>query len=191
MFSGIIQAKVRVEKASERGKNLVVRIRAPRGWRIRPGDSISVDGVCSTAAKVSKNFIEFDYMPETLALTTVSGFIQGTEVNLERSMKYGDRVDGHFVAGHVDARGEVVSVRNGVLTVRIPQALSRLVAIKGSIAVNGVALTVTARTTKSFSVALIPYTLAHTNLGKLKEGHVVNVEVDLLARYLDALMKKR
>ena len=191
MFSGIIQATARVEKSVTHAGNLTISVRAPRGWRVRRGESIAVDGICSTVTKSGKGSLQFDYMPETLEKTTAHRFVRGTEVNLERSMKYGDRIDGHFVAGHVDTRGEVIRAQQGVLTVKVPQALMRLIATKGSVALNGVALTVTEKSRTSFSVALISYTLAHTNLGRLAKGSIVNIEVDLVARYLDVLLKKR
>jgi len=136
-------------------------------------------------------FFEVQYVPETLSKTTVGSFALGTRVNLERSLTLNEYVDGHLVAGHVDARGRVTGAKKGIVSVMVPTSLMRFVAKKGSIALNGVALTVVSRSSDSFSVAIIPYTAAHTNLGSLKIADEVNVEIDLIARYLDALGKKR
>jgi len=123
--------------------------------------------------------------------TTAGSFVKGVRVNIERSLTLRDYIDGHLVAGHVDARGSVIRVHQGILSISVPKPLSRFIAEKGSVAVNGVALTVVSRKANVFSVAIIPYTEEHTNLGALVQGDVVNVEVDMVARYLDALGKKR
>ena len=155
------------------------------------GESVAVDGICSTVVALSGASFDVEYMRETLSRTTARSFVRGNTVNVERSLTFGERVHGHFVAGHVDACGRVRAAARGVLAVSVPKPLMRFVAPKGSITVNGVALTVTKKTHTVFSVAFIPYTLAHTNLGALKEGDSVNIEADLIARYMDVLLKKR
>ncbi len=191
MFSGIVETTTRVRSARMRGGHRAVALKTPRGWRLKRGQSVAIDGICSTVVSIGKGVFSVEYMQETLDKTTAAQFVPGYAVNLERSLGAGSRIDGHFVTGHVDARGTVQSIRGNVLTVRVPRALARFVATKGSITVNGVALTVTHAEAERFSVALIPYTLAHTTLGQLVRGGEVNVEIDLLARYLDALLKKR
>jgi riboflavin synthase len=191
MFSGIIHKTSTVDFAEARAGNYSVRIKTPRGWKLALGQSISVDGICSTVVKRTPAFFEVQYVRETLLKTTAGSFVKGVRVNIERSLTLRDYIDGHLVAGHVDARGSVIRVHQGILSISVPKPLSRFIAEKGSVAVNGVALTVVSRKANVFSVAIIPYTEEHTNLGALEQGDVVNIEVDMVARYLDALGKKR
>ena len=191
MFTGIIESTSRVVAQTPSESCTCVRIRTPRGWRLTRGQSVAIDGVCSTVARVGRGYFDVEYMQETLDKTIAARATPGTVINLERSMRVGDRVEGHFVAGHVDARGTIRSVRDNVLTMTVPASLGRFLAVKGSVTVNGVALTVTRATRSSFSVALIPHTSTHTNLGALKSRAQVNVEIDMVARYLDSLLKKR
>ena len=190
MFTGIVE-RAKVASAQKRGPVQRVRIGKPHGWKLAEGESVAVDGICSTVVALSGASFDVEYMLETLSRTTARSFARGTEVNVERSLTFGDRVHGHFVAGHVDACGRVEEANKGVLSVTVPRPLMRFIAPKGSITVNGVALTVTTKSGAGFSVALIPYTLAHTNLGTLARGDSVNIEIDLLARYMDVLLKKR
>lgn len=191
MFNGIIQETASVIAAETRGKSRVVHIQKPAKWRFKRGASVAVDGICSTVRAQGAAYVEVEYMPETLDKTTAAAFSKGSVVNLERSLRMTEMVDGHFVQGHVDARGVVASVKKrGMsceMTIRIPKALMRLVARKGSITVNGVSLTVTAVSGTAFSVALVSHTLAHTNLKYLKKGDEVNIETDMIARYLARL----
>ncbi|MBL8158122.1 riboflavin synthase [bacterium] len=190
MFTGIIEAKARI-RAVEKAKSLQVRIEKPHGWKLIPGQSISVDGICTTVEGIGKGSFSATYMPETLRVSTAADFTQGSIVNLERSLKIGDRLDGHFVQGHVDCLGVVkeIKVRGTSREIRIgiPRIHMKYLAPKGSITVNGVSLTVAARTADSFTVALIPHTLLHTTLGALKKGSRVNIETDLIARHLATL----
>src|SRR3989344_2566093 len=177
MFSGIVETE---------GKCKRVRIQKPRGWKLDLGESISVDGICSTIASTGQNYFEVEYMPQTLSKTTAALFEKGAILNLEHSLKYGDRIHGHFVAGHVDIRARVVGIekdgRSRLVRVQLPRTLSRYVVSHGSIAVNGVSLTVARKSDTSFTVALIPHTLEATNLANLKTGDAVNIECDVLAR---------
>ncbi len=191
MFSGIVEAITKVTAIKKRGAHLAVAFTTPSGWRLKKGQSVSIDGICSTVVAIGEGNFSVEYMQETLEKTTATHFAPGYAVNLERSLAAGSRIDGHFVAGHIDARAEIARIEENVFTIKVPRTLARFIAKKGSIAINGVALTVTAVTAGNFSVALIPYTIAHTTLGALAKGSAVNVEVDLLARYLDALLKKR
>lgn len=190
MFTGIIQASAKVAASEKSGACVRVRIEKPRGWKLALGQSVAVDGICSTVTKQRAKFFDVEYMPETLSKTTAGEFAIGRVVNLERSLTLRDFVDGHLVMGHVDATGTVVEKNNNTEEFSLPLSLMRFVAVKGSITINGVALTVIGKKKRSFSVALIPFTITHTNLGALKRGVAVNIEVDLIARYLDSLLKK-
>lgn len=187
MFAGIIQAQEKIRDAeTERGIKRV-RIGKPARWKLSLGQSISVDGICSTVVKTGNMFFDVEYMSETLSKTTAKDFSGGRLVNLERSLKLKDLVEGHLVQGHVDARGTVASIVEDGASRRIeftaPPQQMRLIAPRGSVTVNGVSLTVASVGAHSFIVALIPHTLAHTNLGVLKSGDEVNIETDLIARY--------
>ena len=192
MFTGIIQSKTTVASAKKEGSVIRVRIEKPRGWKLSIGQSVAVDGICSTVTTLPKGFFDVEYMPETLLKTTAGSFAQGSIVNLERSLTLNDYIDGHVVQGHVDARARVVEViEEGTtrrITIEIPKSLSRYVAALGSIAINGVSLTVARLERGRATIALIPHTLAVTNLGSLKKGDMVNVEVDLIARYIVATL---
>lgn len=204
MFSGIIQTTAPVSSSKLMGEYWRVRIQNPARWKLRDGQSISVDGICSTVIKHAREFFEVEYIPETLSKTTAGLLAQGSAVNLERPLRFGDYIGSHFVQGHVDARGRVVEVvkdgQSRALTISVPQALARNIALHGSIAVNGTGLTVArlprtmsrqaGKREASFTVALTSYTLAHTNLGRLQVGDEVNVETDLTARHLFAALNQ-
>src|SRR5665213_1335545 len=189
MFTGIIQATTKVKEIKRAGECIQVRLQKPKKpsvWKFNLGQSISIDGICSTVTKQSKDFFEVEYMPETLLKTTAGSFMKDALVNLERSLTLRDFIDGHVVQGHVDARAKVSTiVEHGTprdITIEIPLSLVRYVAALGSIAINGVSLTVVRLASGKATVALIPHTLVHTNLGNLKKGDSVNVEVDVMAR---------
>ncbi len=181
MFGGIVQAESRVISVSRRARMLCVRIRKPRAWRLSDGQSIAIDGICSTVVSHGKDFFDVEYMPQTLSSTTASAFVRGTFLNLERSLVYGDRIDGHLMQGHVDGKARVVSIiekgRSREISLSMPK-LSREILLRGSLAVNGVSLTVARKAKGVCTVALIPHTLAKTNLGRLGAGDTVNVELD-------------
>jgi riboflavin synthase len=191
MFTGIITATSPVVCTEKRGKNTRVMFTVPRGWTMKKGESIAIDGICTTVVQASRSAFEVDYMPTTLQKTTAGEFAKGRVVNLERPLKYRGTVDGHFVLGHVDATTTVVEFKSQKLKVKIPKPLMRYVVARGSITVNGVALTVAGVTSNLVTVALIPYTASHTNLGTLKKGDWVNIEIDLLARYATKALRKR
>jgi riboflavin synthase len=194
MFTGIITAIAEVRSVERRGKNLLVGVALPRQWCLERGESVSVDGICSTVARLGRGYFEVEYMPETLAKTTAGRFAPGDVVNLERSLRAGDRIGGHLVQGHVDTTGTVSSVRmegnSRVVQISFPPRYARFIAEKGAICVNGVSLTVVKVERRTFSIALVPYTLRHTNLRMVAKGDAVNIEVDTLARYLASLFSK-
>ncbi len=138
MFTGIITATAPIVCAERRGKNKRVMITMPRGWKFKKGQSVSVDGICSTVVDSSRAAFEIDYMPTTLKKTTAPEFMKGRRVNLELPLRQGDRLDGHFVLGHVDGRAHVQAVAGTTVTFTLPAGLARSVAAQGSITVNGV-----------------------------------------------------
>ena len=182
----------RIAAAAPRGDGVRLRIEAPDlGMEdVGLGDSIAVQGVCLTVVARHAQGFEADVSQATLAVT--HGLESGREVNLEKALRLSDRLDGHLVSGHVDGRGEVTRKdqvgESWLLEVRLPAGLVRYVARKGSITVNGVSLTVNRVQADRFEVNLIPHTLEMTNLGVLRPGARVNLEVDMLARYLERLL---
>src|SRR3989338_9389755 len=188
MFRGTIEAVVPIGSAREVGAIKRLRIKKPRSWKLSKGQSISIDGICSTVVSSTANSFDVEYIPETMRKTTAMNFARGNAVNLERSLTLNTLLDGHIVQGHVDARGRVVALvetgRAKEIIISIPQDLMPLIALHGSIAINGVSLTVARRGRASVTVGLIPHTLKVTNLGGLDVGSEVNIETDLLARYL-------
>lgn len=186
MFTGIIKGIGNIKKTAN-GKGIKkVEILAPKAWRFVKGESISVSGICSTVVSASKNTFNVDYMEETLKLTTAKYFKNKDEVNLERSLKVGDSLDGHMVSGHVEGLGEIKKIivkgNTKVFAISAPKALIKNIHLKGSIALDGVSLTVSKKTNSDFEVSLIPYTLSHTTLGELVVGDKVNIETDRFAR---------
>ena len=189
MFTGIIEAIGTVREFSRHPHGARVRIAAPGiAAALRAGDSIAVDGACLTVTAVSGDVFACDLSAETLDRTTLGGLRPAMRVNLERPLRLGDRLGGHFVTGHVDAVGHIAGrVPQGdgeLLQVAFPRGLSPLLVMKGSIAVDGISLTVAVLTQDAFGVALIPYTLEGTTLGGKRVGDAVNLEADLLGKYV-------
>ncbi len=196
MFTGLIMLRGTVTGVTPAEGSVRIGIRVdPEGEPLRAGESIAVDGVCLTAASVTSDGFEADVIAETLSRTTLGGLGPGSRVNLERSLRLTDRLGGHLVQGHVDGTARVRSVRSRGddyrIRVETPPELRRFLPFKGSVALQGVSLTIAAVGEDWFDVALIPETLSRTNLSTLREGERVNVEVDLLARYLEKLLKER
>jgi riboflavin synthase len=189
MFTGLVEEVgnvLRLARSGE-GAHLFVRARTVlQGTRI--GDSISVSGACLTVVELGEGAFAVDCMPETLTHTTLGGLRPGDPVNLERAMALGDRLGGHLVLGHVDAVGEVLSVKTrGIaseIRVSLPLELRGYVAGKGSVAVDGISLTVTDVTETDFGLGIIPHTLRETTLRAVAPGRKVNLEADVLARYV-------
>jgi riboflavin synthase len=193
MFTGLIETIGRVVSADRTAGGVRLRVDlGPAADGVRPGDSIDLSGACQTVACIDSRLAEFDTVAETLARTTLGAWGTGTPVNVERSLRPGDRLGGHFVAGHVDATGLVIENREGgggwILRVEAPEALAPEIAPKGSIAVDGVSLTVVEAGPPAFTVALVPTTLRETTLGRLTPGDRVNLETDLLAKYVRRAM---
>jgi len=185
MFTGIVQAVGRIEKLQPLQ---VATGRLPLG-DMRIGDSVCVQGCCLTVIRKAKGRLWFDVSRETLRVT--AGLERPGKVNLEKSLGLGDKLGGHLVTGHVDGVGVVLTHANGFLRIKAPMVLSRYIARKGSICVDGVSLTVNRVMGTTFEVNLIPHTLKATTLRRLACGARVNMEVDLVARYVARLLEAR
>ena len=181
MFTGIVQAVGRIEKLNPLQ---VATGRLPLS-DVRIGDSISVQGCCLTVVKKAKGMLCFDVSKETLRVT--AGLDRPGEVNLEKALGLGDKLGGHLVTGHVDGVGRLAGRKGSEYTFKVPKALSRYIARKGSICIDGVSLTVNRVAGSVFEVNLIPHTLKVTTLKRLERGAKVNLEIDLLARYVERL----
>ena len=195
IFSGIVAAVGRITRLTPRGDGTpTVRLSIDAGALalddVSTGDSIACNGVCLTVVDKTADTFAVDVSPETLSCTV--GLSTPGPVNLEKALRLADRLGGHLVSGHVDGVGEVVRFDplgdNRLLEIRAPDALSRYIARKGSITVNGVSLTTNTVDGASFSINLIPHTLAATTLGELKPGSPVNLEVELIARYVERML---
>ena len=194
MFTGIVRERGRVVGTDARHGGLRLRVHAPRiASEIEIGDSVSVSGCCLTAVEVGDGTIAFDVVPESLARTSLGALSEGSHVNVEPALRAGEPLGGHYVQGHVDAVGRVRSIEADGLGARVridlPPELLRYCVEKGSIAVEGTSLTIAALDEDGIEVALVPHTLAETTLGVLAPGAAVNVEADVLAKYVERLVK--
>jgi riboflavin synthase len=193
MFTGLVSDMGVVERLEPRsgGARITIRPAALPVDDLAPGESVACNGACLTVVERGGGRMSFDAVPETLARTTLGGWRQGTRVNLERALRLSDRLGGHMVQGHVDAVGQVLArVAEGQgarFTVSLPAAIAPLVAEKGSIAIDGVSLTVARAGRDRFEVALIPETLSRTVLGAAVPGTQVNLEADVVARHVARL----
>jgi riboflavin synthase len=194
MFSGIIADVGNIAEAIDRdgGLRLVIATSALDLGDVQLGDSIAVNGVCLTVVKMDRKNFTVDVSRETLNCTEGLD-ATGAPVNLEKALRLADRLGGHLVSGHVDGVGEVVEFadlgESWKLVVRAPQVLAKYIAVKGSVTINGVSLTINQVSGSEFSVNLIPHTLQMTNLKNLRAGSRVNLEVDLIARYVERMMQ--
>ena len=193
MFTGLIEEVGRavVLRASDRGTQL--QIDAPRiAKKIRSGDSISVNGCCLTLASRRGDRLSFDLLEETIARTNLKNFRRNDRINLERALAANERFGGHFVQGHIDCVSPILSFEkegaNFRLELGLPSKFAGYVACKGSIAINGISFTVAEILARSFVVWVIPYTQRHTNLDKAKTGELVNLEFDILAKYVERML---
>lgn len=190
MFTGIIRELGTIAAIRRSGNGVTVLIHAPRATRLlRPGSSVCLNGVCVTVVKKTRASFTANLMPTTLKVSGLSTLERGKKVNVEPSVRAGDELGGHFLMGHVDGTGRVTKLRKRgmdvLMTITLPHEHRRYVVSKGPIAVEGVSLTVKAVRSGGFDVALIPYTLRHTTLGRKSVGESVNLEVDLVAKYLE------
>jgi riboflavin synthase len=195
LFTGLIGDLGEVSAVRRDGEGATLQVRTRLAHDLQAGDSIAVNGVCLTAADVSDDQFGAQAMAETLGRSTVGSLRAGSRVNLELALRAGDRLGGHIVQGHVDGTALVTAARRAgfarVLSLQVEPALARYLVQKGSVALDGVSLTVSALTEDGFEVSLIPETLARTNLGEIAPGASVNVEADILAKHVERLIEAR
>ena len=193
MFTGLIADRGRVRSLERGDDGARLRIQTTLAPQLHDGDSIAVNGVCLTATGVGGDAFHADVMAETLARSALAGLDGGAQVNLELPLRAADRLGGHMVQGHVDGTATVTGTRtegfSRVLQLDAGADLRRYVVLKGSVALDGVSLTVSGLGERGFAVTLIPETLRRTTLGELEEGALVNVEVDILAKHLERLIE--
>ncbi len=197
MFTGLVEVLGRVlspARAGGAGGRLAVAVPDEPGWRLALGESVAVNGVCLTVVDAAPGRLAFDLADETRRVTTLGRLAPGDPVNLERPLRLDARVGGHLVLGHVDGVGTVLERRaagdGGWLAIGVPGALRPLLIPKGSVAVDGVSLTVAALGAERFEVALIPHTLAHTTLGRRAAGDPVNLEMDVIGKYVQGFVER-
>ena len=193
MFTGIVAEVGRVTRCEQTDRGRRLMIEAPGITEdLEVGDSVAVNGICLTAVAVERPGFQMEAVAETLSRTNLGEAMEGSSVNLERPVRLGGRLDGHVVQGHIDGVGVVLGIQpegdSRRVALSVPEELERYLVYKGSVALDGVALTVTAVTGGSFEVALIPHTLASTTLGSWKVGDKANIEVDILAKYVEKLL---
>ena len=191
MFTGIVEEVGVVAKISDNG----MTVRATKVTEdLKLGDSIAVNGTCLTAVSFDRTEFSVDLSPETMRRTSLGQLSVGGPVNLERALLASDRMGGHIVQGHVDGTGRVMSSKRDrdstIFRIRVPKRLNRYIVEKGFVAVDGISLTVVKRGVSSFTLAVIPYTLANTNLAALSVGDRVNLEADILAKYVESLLDR-
>ena len=194
MFTGLIADIGSVERVGTLAEGSRLRVRTSLASELAAGDSVAVNGACLTAASVDDGAFEADVMNQTLRRTSLGPMGAGAAVNLELALRAGDRLGGHLVQGHVDGTGRVVRVSDdGIarrLEIEVPAELRRYIVERGSVTVDGVSLTVAALTDAGCEVSLVPETLERTTLGEVAIDRVVNLEVDVLARYVESLMSR-
>ncbi|MBN2095883.1 riboflavin synthase [Candidatus Peregrinibacteria bacterium] len=188
MFTGIIETTGTIAQKTD----TQLMVEAPAiVTNLKKGSSIAVDGVCLTVTELSDSGFSADFMPETAQKTIIGNYKKGAQVNLELPMPANGRFEGHMVTGHVEEAGEIIDIRPDgnahILTIRMPERLMKYVAEKGSVTINGISLTVISVSDNDFTVSIIPHTWEVTNLSLLKTGDQVNLETDILAKYLEKL----
>jgi riboflavin synthase len=188
MFTGLIEATGKIAGVSPSPAGLRLQVDTALARELTPGESLAINGVCLTVVTAGPGLVEMDVSPQTARVTTLGAVTPGTIVNLERSLRAGARLGGHFVQGHVDATGTVETLHpqgdSYWFSVRYPASLTRYIVPKGSIAVDGISLTVADLESARFSVQIIPFTWEHTNLRTLTAGAAVNLESDILGKYV-------
>lgn len=188
MFTGLIEAIGQVAEVKPTPGGFRLRLTTAMAPELAPGDSLAVNGVCLTVVSADRDGVHADISPETARVSSLGAVTRGATVNLERPLRADARVGGHFVQGHVDATGTIEDIRRDGdsfwLTVRYPPDLAPCIVRKGSIAVNGISLTVAGVGARHFDVQIIPYTWEHTNLHSAKPGDLVNIECDILGKYV-------
>jgi riboflavin synthase len=188
MFTGLVEGVGEVIERKPTGSGFRLRIASPLAPELSPGDSLAVNGVCLTVILAENNEVHADIGPETVRVTTLGLVDRGSVVNLERPLRADSRFGGHFVQGHVDAIGRVEELRQETdfhwLTIGFPPELAPYIVHKGSIAVDGISLTVAGLGADRFDIMVIPYTMTHTNLGRIQARDKVNLECDMVGKYV-------
>ncbi|MGH9395806.1 MAG: riboflavin synthase [Terriglobia bacterium] len=194
MFSGIVETTSSILKIEGARAQRSVWIRKPRGWRLRLGESVCVEGVCSTVQTQNRGAFQVIYMPETLRRSALQELSEGGAVNLERSLTLKSLIGGHLVQGHVDTTARIARIESDgtarLYEFALPRRFSRYIVEKGSVAVDGISLTVVDSHPGRFTVSLLEHTLSHTTLGSKGRGSRVNIEVDILAKYTEKLLAR-
>ncbi len=193
MFTGLVAELGTVQKLARQGNSYHLTVSAKKIMaNLKIGDSVAVNGACLTVVKMSSDGFTADVMPETVRLTNIGSLNAGDKVNLERTLRLCDGLDGHIVSGHVEGLGTIAAQRNDgiavVVTIDTPQELLKYIIKKGSIAIDGISLTVTEVTSSTFSVSLIPHTAKETTLGFKTVGDTVNLETDILGKYVERML---
>ena len=195
MFTGIIEALGKIKGIQKSGSSIKMTIDAGLSLDgAKVGDSIAVNGVCLTAVEINGRIFKMDMSPETYAVTNFSMAKVGDRVNLECALRLSDRLDGHLVSGHIDGTGKIISSKTLdnaiIITIEAPEVLTRYMIKKGSVALDGVSLTINNCTKKSFEITIIPHTAKLTTIGFKKTGDIVNIETDMLGKYVERFMTK-
>ena len=189
MFTGLVEAKGRIDSFEKNEDGMILRLNHDNSFNVEINDSVSCDGVCLTVISKGKNFFEVQLVNETLSRTTARTWKEKEELNLERALLPSTRIGGHFVQGHVDGITTIEDIehfdKSSTWTFSMNSDIERYIVEKGSIALNGVSLTVASKHKNSFDVALIPHTIELTTFGNLSIGDNVNVEVDILGKYIE------
>ncbi len=187
MFTGIIETMAKVQNIVAEGSNLHFTIESPITSELKVDQSVAHNGVCLTVTNISGNTYKVTAVAETLAKTSLGSWAVGDKLNIERALRVGDRLDGHFVQGHVDGTATCILKQtldgSWLFRFRFPAAFAPLIIEKGSICINGVSLTIFNISRDEFTVTIIPYTFEHTNFGTLATGDTVNIEFDVLGKY--------
>jgi riboflavin synthase len=194
MFTGIIKKTSTIESVQKKNGSIFAVVKKDKKWSVELGQSIAINGVCSTVKNFTASSFLVEWMPETIKKTTVEDLSAGSMVNLETSVNLATLLDGHIVQGHIDTIGVVAEIKpvtdSWVVKIKLPASFMKFIANKGSVTINGVSLTVVDTGRDWFTVALVSYTIEHTNFHKMKKGDRVNIETDVLAKYVYKLMKK-
>jgi riboflavin synthase len=195
MFTGLVEATGTVLRLESKGEQARLTLEIPFSAELALGDSVAINGCCLTVAELSPGGTSFDLLAQTLRVTSLGGLAAGSLVNLERAMMVGDRFGGHFVQGHVDSTGKINRLQaNGqdhIVGVSLPPEIHRLCIDKGSLTLDGISLTIAELTTHSAVFWITPHTWEHTHLHRAEVGQVMNLETDMLAKYVDKLLAAR
>lgn len=193
MFNGIIESLGKVRKIETQGGGKLLRVACKFAGELSVDESININGVCQTVVNIHADYFDVQVVEETLSKTALGQLNQGDSVNLERSLRLSERISGHIVQGHVDTTGTISSIQkegmNWLLIIRYPKGFNNLIVGRGSISIDGISLTVARENENEFTVAIIPFTLEHTNLKFRQQGDLVNLEFDIFGKYAVKYLK--